>query len=61
MDMTQLSQELQTSLLPFQWEGVRFGSQRKGVVMIGDEMGLGKTIQAITLGTNQPSMYDCVI
>lgn len=35
-----------TNLLPYQKEGVRFATFRKGAV-IADELGLGKTIQAI--------------
>lgn len=37
--------------MPFQSEGVRFGLERGGRVLIGDEMGVGKTVQAITLAS----------
>jgi SNF2 family DNA or RNA helicase len=37
------------ALMPFQQEGVIFGVQHGGRVLIGDEMGLGKTLQALAL------------
>lgn len=33
--------------MPFQKEGVIFGIQKQGRVLIADDMGLGKTIQAL--------------
>jgi SWI/SNF-related matrix-associated actin-dependent regulator 1 of chromatin subfamily A len=36
-------------LLPFQKEGVCFGVEKQGRVLIGDEMGLGKTYQALAI------------
>ncbi|CAN6470106.1 unnamed protein product [Victoria cruziana] len=44
-----LPKKLQISLLPFQWDGVKFGLRRGGRCLIADEMGLGKTIQAIAM------------
>ncbi|XP_021752350.1 SWI/SNF-related matrix-associated actin-dependent regulator of chromatin subfamily A-like protein 1 [Chenopodium quinoa] len=40
---------IETKLLPFQREGVRFVLQRGGRALIADEMGLGKTLQAIAV------------
>jgi len=40
---------LPAGLLPYQLEGVRFGTSRGGRCLIGDEMGLGKTLQALAL------------
>ncbi|KAL8426032.1 hypothetical protein Efla_001950 [Eimeria flavescens] len=40
------------SLRDFQKQGVAFGLQRHGRVLIGDEMGLGKTIQALTIAAH---------
>nr|KYP57757.1 SWI/SNF-related matrix-associated actin-dependent regulator of chromatin subfamily A-like protein 1 [Cajanus cajan] len=40
---------IETKLLPFQREGVRFILQHGGRVLLADEMGLGKTLQAIHL------------
>ncbi|XP_057546858.1 uncharacterized protein LOC130825583 isoform X2 [Amaranthus tricolor] len=42
---------IESELLPFQREGVRFVLQHGGRALIADEMGLGKTIQAIALST----------
>ena len=38
-------------LLPFQRDGVRFGVQHKGRLLLADEMGVGKTVQAIALAS----------
>ncbi|OEH73584.1 helicase conserved c-terminal domain-containing protein [Cyclospora cayetanensis] len=43
---------LYASLREFQRQGVAFGLQRHGRVLIGDEMGLGKTIQALTIAAH---------
>ena len=42
---------LAKALLPFQREGVRFGIQRGGRLLLADEMGVGKTVQAIALAS----------
>ncbi|KAI8003668.1 hypothetical protein LOK49_LG08G03453 [Camellia lanceoleosa] len=42
---------IETKLLPFQREGVRFVLQHGGRVLLADEMGLGKTLQAIAVTT----------
>jgi hypothetical protein len=41
----QLPDKLKESLLPFQWEGVRYALCRDGRCLLADEMGVGKTIQ----------------
>lgn len=40
-----LPKKLLDSLLPFQYDGLKFGLQRGGRCLIADEMGLGKTLQ----------------
>ncbi|KAL8244443.1 hypothetical protein R6Q59_010701 [Mikania micrantha] len=40
---------IESSLLPFQREGVRFVLQHGGRALLADEMGLGKTLQAIAV------------
>ncbi|KAK9866369.1 hypothetical protein WJX84_005962 [Apatococcus fuscideae] len=42
---------LASALLPFQSEGVRWGVEHGGRVLIADEMGVGKTVQAIALAS----------
>src|SRR5687767_10804952 len=42
---------LRAALMPFQLEGVMFGLQRQGRVLIADEMGVGKTLQAMALAS----------
>ncbi|CAL5412912.1 unnamed protein product [Camellia sinensis] len=42
---------IESKLLPFQREGVRFVLQHGGRVLLADEMGLGKTLQAIAVTT----------
>lgn len=42
---------LAKAMLPFQREGVRFGVQHKGRLLLADEMGVGKTVQAIALAS----------
>lgn len=42
---------LAKALLPFQMEGVRFGIQHGGRMLLADEMGVGKTVQAIALAS----------
>ncbi|KAK2196288.1 bifunctional Helicase [Babesia duncani] len=38
---------LYSQLKPFQLDGIKFGLERNGKILIGDEMGLGKTLQAL--------------
>ncbi|MCD7448084.1 hypothetical protein HAX54_038178 [Datura stramonium] len=40
---------IESKLLPFQREGVRFALQHGGRILLADEMGLGKTLQAIAV------------
>lgn len=42
---------IETKLLPFQRDGIRFVLQHGGRVLLADEMGLGKTLQAIAVTT----------
>ncbi|XP_047065554.1 SWI/SNF-related matrix-associated actin-dependent regulator of chromatin subfamily A-like protein 1 [Lolium rigidum] len=43
--------DVESKLMPFQREGVRFALQHGGRVLIADEMGLGKTLQAIAVAS----------
>ena len=45
----ELPQIVKTNLFEFQKQGVTFGLDHHGRVLIGDEMGVGKTIQALAL------------
>ncbi|CAI9284011.1 unnamed protein product [Lactuca saligna] len=49
--MGKLPKSLLEVLLPFQFEGVKFGLRRGGRCLIADEMGLGKTLQAIAIAS----------
>lgn len=40
---------IESKLMPFQREGVRFALQHGGRILLADEMGLGKTLQAIAV------------
>lgn len=42
-------ESLESRMMGFQKEGVKFALRRGGRVLIGDEMGLGKTVQACAL------------
>ncbi|XP_054712629.1 SWI/SNF-related matrix-associated actin-dependent regulator of chromatin subfamily A-like protein 1 [Uloborus diversus] len=48
-DLSSLDPVLLKALLPFQVEGVNFGIQHCGRILLADDMGLGKTIQAIAI------------
>ncbi|CAE7438940.1 Zranb3 [Symbiodinium sp. CCMP2456] len=54
---------LPPKLLPYQLEGVHFGTEKAGRVLIADEMGLGKTLQALALAAqyreNWPVLVVC--
>jgi len=54
---------LPPKLLPYQLEGVHFGTEKAGRVLIADEMGLGKTLQALALAAqyreNWPILVVC--
>lgn len=47
----QIPAHIESKLLPFQRDGVRFALQHGGRILLADEMGLGKTIQAIAMTT----------
>ncbi|XP_036143302.1 SWI/SNF-related matrix-associated actin-dependent regulator of chromatin subfamily A-like protein 1 isoform X2 [Monomorium pharaonis] len=46
-DLSKIDEQLVTTLMPFQQEGVCYGILKNGRCMIADDMGLGKTIQAL--------------
>ncbi|KAK2969683.1 hypothetical protein RJ640_025860 [Escallonia rubra] len=45
----QIPNSIETKLLPFQRDGVRFILQHGGRALLADEMGLGKTLQALAV------------
>ncbi|KAL5782812.1 hypothetical protein ACOSP7_007841 [Xanthoceras sorbifolium] len=47
----QIPNHVESKLLPFQRDGVRFALQHGARVLLADEMGLGKTLQAIAVTT----------
>lgn len=60
-DLSAIDAQLTSALMPFQLEGVRFGLQRHGRVLIADDMGLGKTIQAIGLAAYYRSEWPLLV
>ena len=53
---------LERSLLPFQRDGVRFGTLAcEGKCLIADEMGLGKTIQAIAIANRYRNEWPALV
>ncbi|XP_075037202.1 SWI/SNF-related matrix-associated actin-dependent regulator of chromatin subfamily A-like protein 1 [Mixophyes fleayi] len=48
-DLSAVDSKLESSLMPFQREGVSFAISREGRLLLADDMGLGKTIQAICI------------
>ncbi|KAJ1292080.1 hypothetical protein BS78_02G364800 [Paspalum vaginatum] len=49
--------DLESKLMPFQREGIRFVLQHGGRALIADEMGLGKTLQAIAFASCLPDAW----
>ncbi|XP_073503559.1 SWI/SNF-related matrix-associated actin-dependent regulator of chromatin subfamily A-like protein 1 [Phyllobates terribilis] len=49
VDLSVVDFKLESSLMPFQREGVNFAISREGRLLLADDMGLGKTIQAICI------------
>ncbi|KAM3755883.1 hypothetical protein ACB098_02G072600 [Castanea mollissima] len=52
---------IESKLLPFQRDGVRFVLQHGGRVLLADEMGLGKTLQAIAVSACIPDSWPVLI
>ncbi|XP_072979567.1 uncharacterized protein [Typha angustifolia] len=52
---------IESKLLPFQREGVRFVLQHGGRALVADEMGLGKTLQAIAVTACIPDAWPVLI
>ena len=44
-----LPEKLRNALLPFQRDGVKYGLEKSGCLLIADDMGLGKTVQALCI------------
>jgi SWI/SNF-related matrix-associated actin-dependent regulator 1 of chromatin subfamily A len=44
-----LDSNITKSLLPFQVEGICFGVQQNGRLLLADDMGLGKTVQGLAI------------
>eukprot|EP01054_Gregarina_sp_Poly1_P002436 Gregarina_sp_Poly_1__2435@NODE_1655_length_3619_cov_47_485079_g1089_i0_p1_GENE_NODE_1655_length_3619_cov_47_485079_g1089_i0NODE_1655_length_3619_cov_47_485079_g1089_i0_p1_ORF_typecomplete_len904_score148_80SNF2_N/PF00176_23/2_3e45ResIII/PF04851_15/2_9e12ResIII/PF04851_15/1_1e03Helicase_C/PF00271_31/7_7e12DEAD/PF00270_29/1_3e05ERCC3_RAD25_C/PF16203_5/3e03ERCC3_RAD25_C/PF16203_5/7_1e05Flavi_DEAD/PF07652_14/0_0029Flavi_DEAD/PF07652_14/1_1e04DEAD_2/PF06733_15/1_9DEAD_2/PF06733_15/57Herpes_ori_bp/PF0 len=45
----------------FQMDGISFGLERNGRVLIGDEMGLGKTLQALAILSIYQKEWPCLV
>ena len=56
-----LPPRLESALMPFQREGVRFVLRHGGRALVGDEMGLGKTVQAIAFMAAYRAEWPCLI
>ncbi|KAL5538777.1 hypothetical protein UlMin_043917 [Ulmus minor] len=52
---------LESKLLPFQREGVRFILQHRSRALLADEMGLGKTLQAIAVASCFPESWPVLV
>lgn len=52
---------MQSTLRPFQMDGVRFFEEARGRALCGDDMGLGKTIQAIAYLAIHPELRPAVV
>ena len=56
-----IPESMSSRLMTFQKEGVHFGLQHAGRVLIADEMGLGKTVQALALCAAYNKDRPCLI
>ena len=56
-----IPESMSSRLMTFQKEGVHFGLQHAGRVLIADEMGLGKTVQALALCAAYKKDRPCLI
>ncbi|XP_064958026.1 uncharacterized protein LOC135608880 isoform X5 [Musa acuminata AAA Group] len=52
---------VESKLLPFQREGIRFMLQHGGRALLADEMGLGKTLQAIAVAACIPDAWPVLV
>uniref|UniRef100_A0A804I4U0 SWI/SNF-related matrix-associated actin-dependent regulator of chromatin subfamily A-like protein 1 n=2 Tax=Musa acuminata subsp. malaccensis TaxID=214687 RepID=A0A804I4U0_MUSAM len=52
---------VESKLLPFQREGIRFVLQHGGRAILADEMGLGKTLQAIAVAACIPDAWPVLV
>ncbi|KAI0493365.1 hypothetical protein KFK09_023481 [Dendrobium nobile] len=52
---------LESKLLPFQREGVRFVLQHGGRALLADEMGLGKTLQALAVASSLSESWPVLV
>ena len=56
-----IPERVESRMMPFQREGVRFALRRGGRALIGDEMGLGKTVQALAVAAAYASEWPALI
>lgn len=56
-----LGPHLLKELKVFQMDGITYGLERNGRVLIGDEMGLGKTLQALAILSIYKKEWPCLI
>jgi len=61
LSLTELRSRDDASLLPYQRDGVEFGLQNRGRVLLGDEMGLGKTVQALIIAAHYAAEWPVLI
>ena len=61
--INRLPVSFKNKLFPFQAQGIAFGIEKKGRILLADEMGIGKTIQAIGIAyiyrSNWPLLIIC--
>ena len=60
-DLSNVEDCIVKTLMPFQKEGVRFGIQHNGRVLIADDMGLGKSIQALAIAQHYKKEWPLLI
>ena len=49
------------TLMPFQREGVRYGLDRGGNILLADDMGLGKTLQSLAIASAYTKKWPLLI
>ena len=49
------------SLMPFQRDGVRYGLERNGNLLLADDMGLGKTLQSLAIASAYSAKWPLLV
>uniref|UniRef100_F6ZN89 SWI/SNF-related matrix-associated actin-dependent regulator of chromatin subfamily A-like protein 1 n=1 Tax=Ciona intestinalis TaxID=7719 RepID=F6ZN89_CIOIN len=60
-DLSHVDEKVETSLMPFQREGVNFALSKNGRILLADDMGLGKTVQSICIASYYRSSWPLLI